>query len=313
MNKIFVLTILTLLSLSFSHSVLAAELPAKYTNEIGMTFVLIPPGIYQMRSYHRGDTPSASWHWVRFNKPFYLQTTEVTQQQWEKVMFQAGVDTLNETQNKLVNRYTSFYNNDYESTYIEFEPVNLGPNYPIHYMLPRYNETFFKRLNTGPLIYRLPTEAEWEYAALAGHRQAPSISDLKHYANCWADYADAKIKDYLQNGRYWPRSESDHFDKLATVGSLQPNAWGLYDMIGNVSELVIAYKSTYEEPNGEKYLIDDPVPYPQDKLAKGGSFWSKPANCNPFIAESFDYIDNAETTGFRVWLDAESVRSTLAN
>ena len=119
MNKIFVLTILTLLSLSFSHSVLAAELPAKYTNEIGMTFVLIPPGIYQMRSYHRGDTPSASWHWVRFNKPFYLQTTEVTQQQWEKVMFQAGVDTLNETQNKLVNRYTSFYNNDYESTYIE--------------------------------------------------------------------------------------------------------------------------------------------------------------------------------------------------
>jgi len=303
MNKILPFILLALLGMF--QTVQATELPAKYTNEFGMNFVLIPPGMHQMRSYryHYPDYSEAvivsPWHWVRFNKPFYLQSTEVTQKQLEQVI--PGL-----SQEVLATSFASFYN-QYSvpevSNFQEFKPINSGPDYPVHYIDPEYIDTFLERLNTGPLVYRLPTEAEWEYAALAGATRPPAGEDLKYYANC-------RIND------------ADRFNRLTPVGSLLPNAWGLYDMLGNVNEIVMPYKPAANHPkNTEQYLLDDPVPNNEkpkytgyyNHRIKGGDFWDSPKYCNPFIVDDFDKKSHGEAVGFRLWLDAESVRKALAH
>lgn len=319
MNKI--LKFISLALLSIHQAAQAAELPAKYTNEVGMTFVLIPPGLHQMRSYYPGDSIISPWHWVRFNKPFYLQSTEVIQKQWEQVMQGLNHGRLEKTQEGLSTRFTSFYNNNYESTYVIFDPIKSGPNYPVHYMQTEYIESFLEQLNTGSLVYRLPTAAEWEYASLAGATQPPSGADLKRYANCRINY-DINSKNHNKNPekfKFPSFHDADGFDQLAPAGALLPNRWGLYDMMGNVHEIVTVYKPAVTYPNSEQYLLDDPVPdnenyrYTKYYRIKGGSFWSKPVDCNPFIVQSFDYKDQGTTVGFRLWLDAESVRKTLAH
>jgi len=184
--------------------------PQTLRNSLGMEFVLIPAGELQMGSNDTGaDDDEKPVHTVRLTKPFYLGKYEVTQAQWEAVM----------------GNNRSHFKGD--------------SAWPVESVSWEDVQEFIRRLNArerGTASYRLPTEAEWEYAARAGSTTAYSFgnsaSDLGRYA--W--YGDNA------GGKTHP------------VGQLQPNAWGLYDMHGNVWEWVQDWFGTY--PSG---TVADPA------------------------------------------------------
>ena len=131
-------------------------------------------------------------HQVTITKPFYLGQYEVTQGQWKAVM---GTAT------------SGFY--------------GAGNNLPVYFVSWNECQTFIQKLNTlGLGTFRLPTEAEWEYACRAG-------SITRFY---WGeDEGETQIKEYA-----WYSGNYDN--KVREVGLKIPNNWGLFDMAGNVSE-----------------------------------------------------------------------------
>ncbi|MDR1396537.1 MAG: formylglycine-generating enzyme family protein [Desulfarculales bacterium] len=193
----FAIVWVSLLSLFLFSGAPAARAAAKtYANSIGMEFVLIPAGEFLMGS-DRGKDPNAEdnetpQHRVKFSKPFYLGKYEVTQGQWEAVM---------------------------GSNPSKFK----GRNNPVEQVSWDDVQVFIKLLNQkeGHSRYRLPTEAEWEYAARAGSTSTYSFGD-----------------DAGQLGQYAWYGESYDSGSTHPVGQKQPNAWGLYDMYGNVWEWV---------------------------------------------------------------------------
>jgi formylglycine-generating enzyme required for sulfatase activity len=165
----------------------------RITNIIGMEFVLIPAGSFTMGDDgESADDDEKPRHRVTISQPFYLGKYEVTQMQWAVVMGN-NPSRFKELSNPVEN--------------VSWNDV----------------QEFIRRLNQmllGARKYRLPTEAEWEYAARAGTTSAYSFGDdagnLYRYA--------------------WYKGNSE--DKTHPVGQRDPNAWGLHDMHGNVWEWV---------------------------------------------------------------------------
>jgi formylglycine-generating enzyme required for sulfatase activity len=156
---------------------------------IGMGFVRIPAGEFLMGDRKESD---AKPHTVRISRPFDLGKYEVTQAQWEAVMG---------------NNPSRFKGH---------------PNRPVEGVSWKDAQEFIRRLNVkeGKTQYRLPTEAEWEYAARTGMTTAYSFGND---ASQLGDYAW-----YTENSK----------KRTHPVGQKRPNAWGLHDMHGNVWELV---------------------------------------------------------------------------
>ena len=166
-----------------------AQSPTPTKNAIGMEFVKIAPGEFNMGCAAgdedcTGDEKPA--HRVQITKTFEIGKYEVTQLQWQAVM------GSNPSTIKGDNR-----------------PVETVSKNDVHDFLAKLNAR-----NDG-YKYRLPTEAEWEYAARAG-TAGPRAASLDQIA--W--YAD------------------NSGDETHPVGTKKPNAWGLYDMLGNVREWV---------------------------------------------------------------------------
>jgi formylglycine-generating enzyme required for sulfatase activity len=162
----------------------AAPTETASVNSIGMQFELIPAGKFKM---------GFGAHQVTLTKPFYLGVYEVTQEQYERVM---GTNP-------------SDFN---------------GAKNPVEQVSWEDAVEFCRKLSALPEekaaghVYRLPTEAEWEYACRAGTTTKYSFGD-----------------DESQLGAYaWFRENSG--DRTHPVGQKKPNAWGLYDMHGNVWE-----------------------------------------------------------------------------
>jgi formylglycine-generating enzyme required for sulfatase activity len=156
--------------------------------------------------------------------------------------------------------------------------------------------------------YRLPTEAEWEYACRAGSSTA----------YCFGD--DPKLLDgyawYGENDDGSVEGNSD--EKYHKVAQKKPNAWGLYDMHGNVSEWCLDQylPEGYQEFAGrrvENPLVPSTKPYPQ--VVRGGSWIEPPETCrsaarrgstkdwkaqDPQIPQSIWYLTDADFVGFRI-------------
>jgi len=211
--------------------------PKEVVNTIGMKLVLIPAGTFTMGSpaSEKGRSDDENQHQVTLTKPFYMGRTEVTQGQWKKVM---GTEPWKGT-----------------------EYVREGDDYPAVYVSWDDAVEFCKKLSamegTG---YRLPTEAEWEYACRGGTKTAFSFgndeADLGKYA--WYDGNAWKVKE-----KYSHRVAQ----KLA-------NPFGLHDLHGNNYEWCRDWYGDY--PSAP--LTDPRGPDAgSSRVLRGGSCYSEPS------------------------------------
>ena len=194
---------------------------------IKVEMVLIPAGTFMMGSpeSEADRSDDETQHKVTLTKPFYIGKFAVTQDQWVAVMGNNPSDTL-------------------------------GPNFPVTGVSWEDCQEFIKKLNAKiDGGYRLPTEAEWEYACKAGTTTAYSFGNKITPKD--ANYYDSKI------------------DKPVAVGSYKPNLFGLYDMHGNVREWCEDWFGDY--PTG---AVTDPQgpPIGESRILRGGSF--DPNECN---------------------------------
>ena len=164
-------------------------------DSLSMAFVWIEPGVFQMGS-DDGDSDERPVHEVEISRGFWLGTYEVTQGQWESVM----------------GRNPSYFEGD--------------ARLPVETVSWNDVQEFIEKLNaaSGSSVYRLPSEAEWEYACRAGTSTRWSLGD---------DDGD----DASQLDKYAWYDCNDGCD-TKVVGRKGPNGWGLYDMHGNVWEWV---------------------------------------------------------------------------
>jgi len=220
------------------------------TNSIGMKMVLIPAGEFMMGSPEgEGGTLERPQHRVRITKPFYLGVYEVTQEQYEKVM---GANPS------------------------EF----LGPTRPVERVTWDGAVNFCRKLGQQEgKSYRLPTEAEWEYACRAGtttqYGFGDDVSALGEYA--W----------------YNKNAKSTH-----PVGGKRANGWGLYDMHGNVRE----WCADWHAPG---YYAVSPAEDPigpdsgTTRVLRGGAWTDRPVVLRSGFRDCVKPVTRRSVSGFR--------------
>ena len=227
------------------------------TNSIGMKLCLIPAGEFMMgASPGDGDAEASEFprHQVDISRSFYMGIYEVTQGQYEQVM---GTNP------------SSF----------------KGADRPVEGVSWDDAVAFCRRLSeiTGEK-YRLPTEAEWEYACRAE-------TEAKYF------WGDGEATDYAW---FWDNSgEETH-----TVGEKEPNAWGLYDMSGNVWEWCLDW---YDENYYSRSADKDPSGPTSgtSRVVRGGSWYNSLKNQRSSSRFGFRPDKANYYIGFRVVREAD--------
>ncbi len=217
-----------------------------FKNSIGMEFVLIPTGSFMMGSHVSTEEAAKKYgapetwfqrehpqHKVTISQSFYLQSTTVTQSQWKMVLG----------------------NNPSGQEY--------GDDCPVENVSWNDVQDFIKKLNEmeGADNYRLPTEAEWEYACRSG-----TTTDFSFGEDA------SKLAEYA-----WYSANSEH--RTHPVGKKKPNAWNLYDMHGNIYEWVEDdWHETYDgaPADGSAWVVKKRSAW---RVMRGGSWFNDAQNC----------------------------------
>ncbi len=219
-----------------------------------MQMILIQPGEFSMGSplTEKGRGSDEVQHRVRITKPFYIGKYEVTQEQWKAVM----------------GDNPSFFK---------------GAKNPVEKVSWNDCQNFIERLNR--IVpgggFRLPTEAEWEYAARAG-------TTTRFY---WGD-----DPDYTEIDKYaWYNKNSAR--RTHPVGTKKPNPWGLYDTSGNVWE----YSGYYQKDYPLGLQIDPKGPGSgEERVFRGGSWKSRAWYCRSANRGGLNPDFRSSNFGFRI-------------
>ena len=205
-----------------------------FTNSLGMRFTRISPGKFLMGTANAKEDHEEFQHTVQITRPFYLGTHEVTVGQFRRFADETGYKTAAETDQQGGNGYDDQRKSVYDP---KFNWMKTGfrqsDQHPVTNLTREDVDAFLQWLNARESQgYRLPTEAEWEYACRA---EAPQETQGLGEANV-ADGAffEGRVQLHTTDGNMAPFK--DGYVYTAPVGSFAPNAFGLFDMTGNVAE-----------------------------------------------------------------------------
>jgi formylglycine-generating enzyme required for sulfatase activity len=271
-------------------------LEPRITNSIGMQLALIPAGDFLMGSLptEKDRGSNEHQHRVYITQPFYIATTEVTQDQWQTVM--------NTTPWIRTERYRGKK---------RMENVREGSDYPATGISWKDADEFCQRISASESReYRLPTEAEWEYACRAGSTTT----------YCFGD-AVTSLMDYA-----WYRANALEVDEKYghRVGQKRANAFGLFDMHGNVWEWCADWyvEDYYLTPTATTPNPVGPATG-SSRVSRGGSWgsyqiygrggdgWYDSAqSCRSAFRDSCPPDARSDNRGFRVALDATTKSTT---
>jgi sulfatase modifying factor 1 len=274
--------------------------PAEIENSLGMRFVLVPAGEFLMGSDESPDMSSKAYpqyerrrvlelgdeapvHRVRITQAFYLGQFEVSVGQFRKFIEASGYTPESVADGTGGYGYNANYDSTQSASGDAFEGRDpkyswrnpgfvQGDNHPVVNVTWNDAVTLAKWLSEKEGVkYRLPTEAEWEYACRAGTRTRYTSGDNPESLLKVANVFDFDAKKYWLRWAQFALSGHDGFAFTSPVGSFAPNAWGLYDMHGNVWEWVSDW---YADDYYARSPVDNPKG-PTDgsvRVRRGGSW-----------------------------------------
>jgi len=280
----------------------AAGLPVRRKVDLGegvaIEMVLIPPGEFMMGSKYPPEVTKARGtgginlyrreyppRRVRITRPYYIGTHEVTWAVWDKVL---GTHSKHDA--RLPARAVT---------------SNKGRDKPggDTFFLQKLNETVGKREG---LIFRLPTEAEWEYACRAGTDTpfwfGEQITPKRANYNGAPWFLEPRERPYRPRGK---KPVEPPRKKMMPVGRFAPNPWGLYDTVGNASELVHGSYGPYPEPGEPGAVLVDPQAPTKHawrgiRITRGGNCNSYPSECRSAYGGYLAVYGGRERAGLRL-------------
>jgi formylglycine-generating enzyme required for sulfatase activity len=317
---------------------MAAEPLKTFTNSLDMKLVAVPAGEFEMGAARSLDELlrefpycdpvllDGEWprHHVRITRPFYIGQCEVTLRELLMFHSESGY-RLDCERDGLV---SLGYDSDGQKLTMlaRFRPWAPGwkieQNHPAIFVSWNDAEAFCGWLSKREgKIYRLPTEAEWEYASRAGSTTPYFFGSDPQQLVFYGNVADVDRKQVSGNamlakfngaGREKDRaipfpflSRPDGYAWTAPVGKFLPNAFGLYDTIGNAWEWCADF---YAEDYYGRSPADDPQGPPSGTLrvARGGGFYSSPASLRSARRDRTTPSYRDYSRGFRVVCEEET-------
>jgi sulfatase modifying factor 1 len=235
--------------------------------DLNLVMLPIEPGSFMMGSpsIEKEREDDETQHQVTLTRAFWMSKTEVTQSQYESIMG---------------NNPSNFKGANNPVEMISWDDAN------------KFCQTLTAReRSAGPLPaneeYRLPTEAEWEYCCRAG------TTTVFHYG----DSLSSNQANFDGDFPYGGASEGIARDKTIAVASFKPNAWGLYDMPGNIYEWCSDWYGNY--PSGAQ---TDPTG-PQSgssRVSRGGSWSNFARSCRSAYRSEITPSNRNRSIGFRL-------------
>jgi len=290
--------------------------PVQVTNAAGMNFVLIPPGTFRMGSPadepgHNAGGYEETLHPVTLTRPFYLSTCEVTVAQFRQfVEAEKYVTDVEKKGGGHAHDAKAVWQHRTGTQWRKpgfAGPFELLDTHPIVHVSWTDSMAYCAWLNgrltpeakAARLIYRLPTEAQWEWACRAGSAERYWWGAKEDTTGRLLNCGDATLKKVQPD---WPRVVMPMDDRhafLAPVGSYQPNPFGLHDMLGNVWEFCADRYRVFP-----KEAVTDPVGSDEKRgyCVRGGGWSNTPTDCRSASRNADPPHFGHSNLGFRVAL-----------
>ena len=254
--------------------------PASITNSIGMKFVRLPAGAFQMGSPFSEAQRSSdeSRHEITLTSSYYIGVFEITQAQYERVI---GSNPSGFTPQR-------------------HEDLRDTGRFPVEQVSWDDANEFCRTLSRLPVeakaerVYRLPTEAEWEYACRGGTANVKTPFNI-------GDSLSSSQANFHGKYPYGKAEPGRSLQRTTTVGEFKPNAIGLYDMHGSVWEWC-------SDKYNRDYYLNGPKSDPRGprggerRIVRGGSWRNNAARCRAAFRGKYDPDARIDNVGFRVVL-----------
>ncbi|QDU31381.1 Serine/threonine-protein kinase PknB [Anatilimnocola aggregata] len=267
---------------------------ASITNTLGMTLIKLESGRFWMGSLNNeeGRRPDEVIHPVRFTKSLFLAAHEVTRGQFAEFIEKSGYVTEAESAASDATRDVLTWRSP------GFEQDDRHPVVSVSWHdATAFCEWLSKAENKK---YRLPSEAEWEYACRAYSTTPFHWGDRLDQGEGWGNLAGRDDDDLTKPSARVPWSDKRVF--TAPVGTFKANAWGFYDLVGNVSEWCRDDYQSYPV-----LLVTDPKSdrFGSLPVVRGSSFSSEPTTSRSAFRHRLPAKRVSTSTGFRVVLESD--------